>query len=97
MNSVSRPSIGLGDTVRDTITGYEGIAVCVSNWLNGCQRVTIQAPELHDGKPVDNFTFDAEQLEVVTKKLVATKKPAAVGERLLGGPSIAPARAADPV
>ncbi len=54
----------LGDTIRDTISGFEGVMVCYTVWLNGCIRLTIQPRQLHDGKPVDNQTFDIEQCEL---------------------------------
>lgn len=33
-------TIQLGDKVKDTITGFTGVAVCISKWLNGCVRWT---------------------------------------------------------
>lgn len=59
--------INLGDTARDTITGFEGVVVCVSQWLHGCQRLTLQPRELKDGKPVEACTFDEPQLEKITR------------------------------
>ena len=32
----------LGDEVKDTITGFKGIVVARTEWLNGCARVTVQ-------------------------------------------------------
>lgn len=72
-------SIKLGDSVRDSITGLTGTAVCISNWLNGCVRVVVQPKEIKDGKPVDTTCFDVEQLEVV----VASTKPPS---KRAGGP-----------
>lgn len=57
--------IELGDTVRDRITGYQGVAIARTEWLHGCRRITVQAPELKDGKPVDSATFDEPQLVLV--------------------------------
>jgi hypothetical protein len=59
--------IELGDRVKDKISGLKGIAVAITQWLYGCRRVTIQPEELKDGKPVDNFTADEPQLDVVKK------------------------------
>ncbi len=58
-------SIKLGDKVRDKITGLVGIAVCHSEWLNGCIRIVVQPQELKDGKPVDATCFDEPSLELV--------------------------------
>lgn len=89
METTNRPDIKLGDEVRDTISGFQGIVVCISNWLNGCQRITVQPQALHEGKSIGSETIDAEQVEVIseTPPVKASKT---------GGPSIAPVRAADP-
>lgn len=55
----------VGDVVRDTLTGFEGVAVGITEWLHGCKRVTIQPQKLHDGKPIEAMTFDAPQLVLV--------------------------------
>jgi len=34
--------IKLGDKVKDTITGIQGIAIGRTTWLTGCDRITIQ-------------------------------------------------------
>lgn len=84
-----RPDVKLGDKARDKITGLTGIIVAMTHWLNGCLRITIQPQVLHEGKPVDNCTFDAEQVELVSAEPPPATKPT-------GGPSIAPRRSADP-
>jgi hypothetical protein len=55
----------LGDTIRDTISGFTGVLVARTEWLNGCVRLTIQPKTLHEGKRIDNDTFDIEQCELV--------------------------------
>ncbi len=57
--------IGLGDRVRDPITGFSGIIICVTTWLYGCIRIGVQPEELHKGKPVEDKYFDQGQLELV--------------------------------
>lgn len=84
--------VQLGDEARDKVTGFTGVCVARTEWLNGCWRMTLQPRALNkDGKPVDADTFDEFQLEVV--------KPAAlsVGSKETGGPRDAPVRARDPV
>jgi hypothetical protein len=68
---------GNGDTVRDTITGFEGvvIGVRVTFWLNGCRRYGIQPREMKDGKPIDSAWFDEEQLELVSEAEPKDAKP----------------------
>jgi len=82
-------SIALGDDVKDDITGLKGTVIAITEWLNGCRRVCVQPKNLHEGKPVEAITLDAEQVSLVkAHKPVATKPT--------GGPSISPARHASP-
>lgn len=67
MYKIVRPNVELGDEVCDSITGFKGVAVAITEWLNGCQRIMIQPKELKDGKPIEPLTFDTEQL-IITKK-----------------------------
>ena len=66
--------VELGDRVRDRITGLEGIAVARTSWLYGCERITIQPERLKDGKPLDTYTVDEPQIEVL-KEGVAKRQP----------------------
>lgn len=83
----------LGCKAQDKITGFTGIVVCMSYWLNGCVRVTIQPEELRDGKPVEAHTFDIEQLRCLLPK--AEPESGGTGPAP-GGPSIPPARRPEP-
>ena len=81
--------IKCGDFAKDSITGFEGVAIARTEWLNGCARITLQPKALHEGKPVEAQTFDELQLDVVTKN---DFKP----NRETGGPRPAAVRARDP-
>ena len=64
--------IQLGDKVKDTVTGFKGIAMARTTWLQGCDRITIQPKGVDkDGKTYRNETFDEPQVEVITPR----KKP----------------------
>ncbi len=68
--------INLGDKVKDTITGYEGIVVADTIWLNGCLRVIVQSRELKDGVPVERQEFDTAQVELIEANVVtASRRP----------------------
>lgn len=54
--------INLGDNATDSMTGYFGIVVGITEWLYGCRRIAIQAIALKDGKPQEPEWFD-EQLK----------------------------------
>lgn len=57
--------IHLGDKVRDNITGFEGVAVAKSTYLNGCVSVGVKSTKLHEGKPLNTEWIDEQQLEVL--------------------------------
>jgi hypothetical protein len=60
----SKPA--LGDTVRHTITKFEGVVVAFTTWLNGCERLSVQPEKLDkDGKPRETQVFDIQELEVL--------------------------------
>lgn len=78
--------IKLGDKVKDKVTGFTGIAIARTEWLNGCIRVTVQPDKLADGKIAASETIDEPQLTLV--KAAAVK--VAVSDT--GGPIPAPIR-----
>lgn len=82
--------IELGSKVKDTVTGLVGIATARTEWLNGCARVTIQPQELKDGRPVEGYTVDEPQIEVL--EVAAVKR----GPTDTGGPIPEPSRNPDP-
>jgi hypothetical protein len=94
--------INLGDQVKDKVTGFKGIAVAVTTWLNGCVRVTITPESLDkDGKIQDSQSFDEEQLELLKAGKVAAVKsrepaPIVVPKAKTGGPKPEPRRQAEP-
>ena len=88
MNSYKN-DISLGCIAKDTITGFKGVVVNITEWLNGCVRVGIQPKELREGKPVDAQVFDIEQLECVSVPKQKTVVPS-------GGDRPTVGRAKDP-
>ena len=89
--------IELGDVAKDKISGFEGVVVAITEWLHACKRVTLQPEDINPktGQPVDNFTFDMPQLEMVNKGGYG-KQEISEGEKT-GGPSIKPKRMKDPI
>ena len=57
--------IKLGDLAKDTITGFEGVVIAITEWLHGCRRMTLQPKALKDGSPIASATFDEPQLELI--------------------------------
>lgn len=81
--------IELGQEAKDTITGFQGVVICVAQWLHGCRRLTIQPRELRDGKPVECCTFDEPQLLEITSVAEPSTSEA-------GGPRPEPRRQSAP-
>ena len=80
--------IELGDIAKDKITGLKGVVVAITEWLYACRRVTIQPQNLgKDGQPLDNYTCDEPQMELVKKAKVEKEEKA---KKKTGGPSIRP-------
>lgn len=73
--------VNLGDKARDSITGFTGIVVAITQWISGCARVTLQPDCLDkDGKPFAGETFDEDLIVLVKAKKVAE------GQHATGGP-----------
>ena len=81
----------LGDLVKDKVSGYEGIVIVRSEWLNACRRYSIQAQALKDGKPIEAIGLDEDNMELVQAKKVADR-----AEKPTGGDQPMASRAADP-
>lgn len=84
--------IGLGDRVKDPISGFQGIVTAVTTWLHGCIRVVVQPEELREGMPAADQAFDQSQLVLLAAKahtpMVLTVAPAPdpIERRSNGGP-----------
>ena len=79
--------IKLGDRVRDTISGYEGIVTARSAYLNGCVSFCVAAEKLNkDGAVPDAVWFD-EQRIVLCKAAADSPQPAVA---TAGGPQPRP-------
>lgn len=86
--------VNLGDEVKDNVTGFTGICVARTQWLNGCIRVVLQSSKLDkEGKPMDGHTFDEPQCTVIeAHKVSAIPTTAPTATR--GGPKPMPTRPA---
>lgn len=84
----------LGDKVRDVVTGFKGVVVARTEWLNGCVRVTVQPKMKKDGVCPEGAAFDEPQLEILQR---ANTPPEVKEQRLeTGGPRPDVHRAAEP-
>lgn len=81
--------IQLGDIARDKITGFEGVVIANTQWLNGCDRLTLKPRKLKKGVSLQSEAFDRPQLELVERQVLkATRKT--------GGPQPMQSRHSDP-
>lgn len=64
----------LGDLVKDTVSGFTGIATARHSYLNGCDRISIQPlVSKKEMKLPDSCTFDEPQLIILKKGVHAPK------------------------
>ena len=80
--------ISLGSKVRDSITGFTGIATSRTEYLYGCVHVGISPQELKDGKPIEVQWFDEQRVVVLEAKPPAVSPDSSAvsgGPSLLGG------------
>lgn len=93
-------TIQLGDKVKDMVTGFEGICVARTQWLNGCVRVMVQSDKLDkDGKPQDAQAFDEPQMVITKAGKVVTDlgqpEPVVTRPGRTGGPAPKPQQRPD--
>ena len=82
----------LGKTYKDSISGFEGVAVARAEYLYGCVRVMIAPTKLKpDGDFLPDGWFDEPQLVLVRAAKTSGRKKKADGP---GGParSVPPSR-----
>ena len=73
--------VELGDSVKDKVTGFRGVAVARYIFLNGCDRYSVQPGVKKDGTLPEAQTFDEPQLGVIRSRAAKT------GNRKTGGPA----------
>lgn len=71
-NRINEKSItGLGDLVRDKVTGFVGIVTSRTEWLHGCVRVGVQPQGPNkDGQSFKVESFDEMQLDIEQRQAV---------------------------
>ena len=63
--------IKLGDKVKDSISGFEGIVTGRAEYLYGCVRVLVQPESLQDdGKLAEDTWIDEQRLDEYSKAKV---------------------------
>lgn len=83
--------IELGDKVKDGVSGFTGIVTARTDYINKCVRFEVSPAKTDQGKLLDAYWFDEEQLIVVKKSVFKVKK-----EVPTGGPARSVARRSTP-
>lgn len=76
----------LGEKVRCIVTGFEGIVVSRTDYLNRCKRYGVQDSKLQDGQVRDWEYFDEEQLEYFGEGIIHKVKNIFQNKQQTGGP-----------
>ena len=84
-------SIQLGDKVRDSVTGVEGVAISFIRCVTGCDQFLVQQGKITaEGKLSDGLWFDRHRLTIVESGAVkipgCPPVPDAFDGRAQGGP-----------
>ena len=66
--------IELGNKVKDTVTGYEGIATARIEYLNGCIQYCVKPKIGKDGKMPEGEYIDEGELKDLGKGIKAAPK-----------------------
>lgn len=79
-------AITLGSRVRDSLTGFEGIATSRTDYLYGCTHIGVTPEKLDkDGKVQASEFFDEQRIEVLKKD---SPRVSADSSARSGGPSL---------
>ena len=73
--------ITLGDEVKDSVSGFSGIAIAKHSYPQGCDRFCVQPKVNKDGTLPVTENFDGPQLTLLKHHKVKGN-----GETTLGGP-----------
>jgi hypothetical protein len=74
--------------MQDKLTGFQGICVAYTRWLNGCERLTIQPEALDNMKLLGPETFDESQCFTIKGRVYPAAKvgPPPGGDRANADP-----------
>jgi hypothetical protein len=66
-------TVGLGDEVKDSITGFSGTISGQCRYVTGCKQALVQPRIKASGDFVDARWFDEDRLELIRAKKVTVK------------------------
>ena len=71
--------IELGTKVKDSITGFEGVATGRTVYLNGCVQVLVEPPVGDDGQPGKSHWVDEQRLDTTSAATAGGPQPTPPG------------------
>jgi hypothetical protein len=63
--------IKMGQTVKDLITGFEGVVTGHCEYISGCDQLLVQKKVDKDGNKQDGIWFDVQRLRVVDSEVIS--------------------------
>ncbi len=81
--------IELGDKVKCKITGFIGVAVARTEFINKCVQYVVAGKVSKDGKYPEEVNIDEQSLQVIGKKSKPKKEkgnggPTTIGKKMKG-------------
>ena len=77
--------VELGDRVKDSVTGFAGIATAITEFLLGCRRVQVTPPVDSNGKYEDERWVDEPQLSVSQRQAWSLPHDEPAMRKVVGG------------
>ncbi len=77
----------LGSIAKCKITGFEGMIIYRSQWLNNCNVYGVKPTTLKDGLPIDSVQFDEPQLELIKKDVIPPSRSTGGPEKSIPTPN----------
>jgi hypothetical protein len=60
----------MGQTVKDAITGFEGVITGYTAYITGCTQILVQPRVKADGSPVDAKWIDEDRLSLTNETAI---------------------------
>ena len=66
----------MGSFVRDSITGFAGVVIGRTEYLNGCISILVQPEAVtSEGQPIEAHWFDEQRLTLASKAKAGGPQP----------------------
>jgi len=70
-----------GVTVKDRITGFQGVVTGRTNYITGCNQIMVNPQKINtDGKLADSEWFDENRLQLLAEPRIVLGVPEVTGD-----------------